>query len=654
MAAWNEDNPLHKGVRFSLYLDTGDWGNRKLIVRSTVPIEDTGGWRRESSGGGWISFHETLPSRSFLASLLDASSEDDRKSVKIIFEHLKTLPRILFDESDKGYFVKVSWKDVFSRETVYALGSRWDPDKKAWHLKGRKDLLLPVLNNLAFGMSRREKMALDASDLNEKLRQSQKEGVYFLSSLWNDFSHGGILAHGMRMGKTLTSLTFFREGVSRGIFSRAVVVAPLSTLNNWKNEWDTWYSYNGYASIFSAEHPELDVTAPVIITNYGYLLNESRLSAFLAAARGSMVILDEATECKNVETNTFSAAMKLSAAGLFTAVLTGTPMENNVGEMAALLRLADPSAYPWKEFSERHVTRTSRKIFHRESGKWFNRPEVKYKGEKEFRERTLRFFHRRNDPNIGKHIEDVVFVPLNEFEKKLCRDIESAYCRLLGEKLSEEDFLKIYVINHKKRGREMDVVSLQSQAVNAPASIISSESESEVLSEIRKQYSDTDLLGAASSKISRLRQILETHPGFVVVFFEHSRIAHAAAQSMPMPVQVVCGTLSAKKRKEAERMCAEKEMPLFCTDVFSMGMDFSDAKALVHYELPWNPSKLDQRSRRLDKIDKDETKYVYYLISEHPVEKNDRLKKLKQKAKTINKVVDGGEADLADLYYVRN
>lgn len=101
-------------------------------------------------------------------------------------------------------------------------------------------------------------------------------------------------------------------------------------------------------------------------------------------------------------------------------------------------------------------------------------------------------------------------------------------------------------------------------------------------------------------------------------------------------------------------MCAEKEMPLFCTDVFSMGMDFSDAKALVHYELPWNPSKLDQRSRRLDKIDKDETKYVYYLISEHPVEKNDRLKKLKQKAKTINKVVDGGEADLADLYYVRN
>ena len=201
----------------------------------------------------------------------------------------------------------------------------------------------------------------------------------------------------------------------------------------------------------------------------------------------------------------------------------------------------------------------------------------------------------------------------------------------------------------------MDVVSLQSQAVNAPASIISSESESEVLSEIRKQYSDTDLLRSGHPrKISRLRQILETHPGLSSCSSKHSRIAHAAAQSMPCLFRWLCGTAQCKETERGGTDVRRRRDAVFCTDVFSMGMDFSDAKALVHYELPWNPSKLDQRSRRLDKIGKDETKYVYYLISEHPVEKNDRLKKLKQKAKTINKVVDGGEADLADLYYVRN
>ena len=70
MAAWNGDNPLHEGVRFSLYLDTGDWGNRKLIVRSTVPIEGAGGCGGKVPAADGSSFTRRCLQDHLLASLL--------------------------------------------------------------------------------------------------------------------------------------------------------------------------------------------------------------------------------------------------------------------------------------------------------------------------------------------------------------------------------------------------------------------------------------------------------------------------------------------------------------------------------------------------------------------------------------------------------
>ena len=120
--------------------------------------------------------------------------------------------------------------------------------------EGRKDLLLPVLNNLAFGMSRREKMALDASDLNENSDSPRKRVSISSSSLWNDFSHGGILAHGMRMGKNLDIADIsFREECRATYSPRAVRRRSPVHSEQLEERMDTWYSYNGYAS-FSARN----------------------------------------------------------------------------------------------------------------------------------------------------------------------------------------------------------------------------------------------------------------------------------------------------------------------------------------------------------------------------------------------------------------
>ncbi|MGH7858487.1 MAG: DEAD/DEAH box helicase, partial [Candidatus Binatia bacterium] len=178
------------------------------------------------------------------------------------------------------------------------------------------------------------------------LRSYQRDGLGWLDFL-RRFGFGGILADDMGLGKTVQVLAFLeerREGSANGVGGArtvpALVVVPRSLVFNWRRE----------AERFA---PKLRVVehlgsgrnrggngfddCDIVLTTYGTLRRDI---AHLKDVRFEWVILDEAQAIKNATTATAKAARLLSADHRL--ALSGTPIENHLGELWSLFEFLNP------------------------------------------------------------------------------------------------------------------------------------------------------------------------------------------------------------------------------------------------------------------------------------------------------------------------
>ncbi|KAA1420833.1 DEAD/DEAH box helicase [Nocardioides humilatus] len=187
--------------------------------------------------------------------------------------------------------------------------------------------------------------------LTAELRTYQKEGFWWLAFLW-EHGLGGILADDMGLGKTLQVLALIQHARERrpddGPF---LVVAPTSVVTAWAHE--------------AARHaPDLrvgvcgrrtdDVAAiaadnDVVVTTY----TVARLAhTSYASVRWGGLVLDEAQQVKNHQSKTYGAVRTIPAP--FKLAVTGTPFENRLMELWALLSITVPGLYPWpRQFNDR-------------------------------------------------------------------------------------------------------------------------------------------------------------------------------------------------------------------------------------------------------------------------------------------------------------
>jgi SNF2 family DNA or RNA helicase len=181
------------------------------------------------------------------------------------------------------------------------------------------------------------------------LRAYQREGLAWLGFLQR-FGLGGCLADDMGLGKTVQVLALLagraegRRNVGgrrkRGVAGTSLVVAPRSVLHGWVDEAQRFtprlrvlrYEGQGRAALRETFR-EFDL----VVTTYGTLLRDA---AFLSEQRFDYAILDEAQAIKTRASKTARAARGLRADHRL--ALTGTPIENHVGELASLLEFLNP------------------------------------------------------------------------------------------------------------------------------------------------------------------------------------------------------------------------------------------------------------------------------------------------------------------------
>ena len=186
------------------------------------------------------------------------------------------------------------------------------------------------------------------STLKAELRDYQEDGFCWLSRL-AQWGVGACLADDMGLGKTLQALAILLERAPGG---PQLVVTPTSVTHNWLSESDRFaptLKVRDYR-----RHRDLSQMGAfdVVVVSYGLLLQDAK--AF-ATQTWHSIVLDEAQSIKNAQTQRARAVVALKAD--FRLALSGTPVENHLGELWSLFRFLNPGLLgSLKSFNQRFVS----------------------------------------------------------------------------------------------------------------------------------------------------------------------------------------------------------------------------------------------------------------------------------------------------------
>ena len=181
-----------------------------------------------------------------------------------------------------------------------------------------------------------EFQAKQPSTFQGELRDYQQEGFSWLARLAH-WGVGACLADDMGLGKTIQAIALLLDRAGGG---PALVVAPTSVGFNWRKEIARFAPTLNPTLVSEADRAAMfDNLGPrdVVICSYGLLHHEAER---LQSQPWHTVILDEAQAIKNTATKRSQAAMKLDAG--FRLIMTGTPLENHLGELWNLMQFINP------------------------------------------------------------------------------------------------------------------------------------------------------------------------------------------------------------------------------------------------------------------------------------------------------------------------
>ncbi len=197
--------------------------------------------------------------------------------------------------------------------------------------------------------ARAERVAVPAG-LKATLRDYQQRGFEWLASL-GAWGAGACLADDMGLGKTLQALAVL---LHRAALGPALVIAPTSVCGNWLAEAERFAPgldvklHHGGGRDRALEELR---AGQVLVTSYGVLTRDVEL---LEKCRLATLVLDEAHALKNASTARAQATRRLQAD--FRLALTGTPLENRLGELWSLFRVVQPGVLGSEEwFREQFV-----------------------------------------------------------------------------------------------------------------------------------------------------------------------------------------------------------------------------------------------------------------------------------------------------------
>ncbi|MEV8020062.1 DEAD/DEAH box helicase [Streptomyces sp. NPDC086554] len=455
--------------------------------------------------------------------------------------------------------------------------------------------------------------------LAANLRDYQLRGLNWLARM-TSLGLGGCLADDMGLGKTITliSLHLHRQTESDSA-GPTLVVCPTSLMGNWQREIEKFAPGTPVRRFHGARRGLEDLAdGEFVLTTYGTM----RLDADnLAKAPWGMVVADEAQHVKNPYSAT---AKQLRSIGARARVaLTGTPVENNLSELWAILDWTTPGLLgKLGTFRTRYAQAV-------EGGK---DPAAAERLSQLVRPFLLR--RRKSDPGIAPELP-----PKTETDRAVSLTTEQTglYEAVVRETLAEISGADGFA----RRGLIVKLLTGLKQICNHPAQFLKE---------------DAPRIEGRSGKLELLDELLDTilaEDAGVLVFTQYVQMArlierHLAARGVP--TQFLHGGTPIAAREAMVQRFQDGEVPVFLLSLKAAGtgLNLTRAEHVVHYDRWWNPAVEAQATDRAYRIGQTQPVQVHRLIAEGTIE--DRIADmLLRKRELADAVLGAGEAALTEL-----
>ncbi len=370
------------------------------------------------------------------------------------------------------------------------------------------------------GLGAQELVATQQPELvtGGKMREYQLEGLEWLKSLWMN-GLCGILADEMGLGKTIQAISmiaFFKEKNISGPF---LIAAPLSTVNNWIDEFARWTPAINTVLYHGSKDDRADIRRkqmkmqdqkkfefPVVVTSYEICMNDRK---FLANYQWRYIIVDEGHRLKNMNCRLIKELLTYNSANRL--LITGTPLQNNIAELWSLLHFLLPEVFndvksfeSWFDFSTVLEDKASDGRGEKQKRKLVSTMHAILKPF------LLRRVKSDVESSLPKKREYILYAPLTTEQKELYREILSGTSRdYLEGKAVERIEAKSRTASLKRKandsGRSTPTKSIKTSRASTPASTISTTGSVRRGRKGRQSYKDiTDR--EFNAKLRRLEQ----------------------------------------------------------------------------------------------------------------------------------------------------
>jgi SNF2 family DNA or RNA helicase len=450
-------------------------------------------------------------------------------------------------------------------------------------------------------------------ELQTELRDYQKQGFKWIAYL-HRHALGGCLADDMGLGKTLQAIAILAT-VYPGEEKSSLIIMPRSLLFNWANEIQkfrpdlTFYTYHG---------PNRDLEQAkqhhLILTTYATARND--IEQF-KDEEFYYIILDESQNIKNLASQTSKAAMLLKSKHRL--ALSGTPVENNLGELYSLFRFLNPAMFgSVEDFNAHYATPIQRE----------NDKDALHELQKKIYPFILRRLKQDVLQDLPDKIEQTLFVDMTPDQQVFYEQRRLFYYQTVREQIAEHGI------------RQSQFVILQA------------------LTELR-QIASTPEAKSDNAVISPKREVLVenvldvlANGHKVLVFANFLNALDTVGQDLDAHgIDYLLMTGATRERERLVQQFQNDEtykVFLMTLKTGGIGLNLTAADYIFIYDPWWNKAAENQAIDRTHRIGQDKTVFSYKLITRGTIEEK-MLKLQELKSDLFDSLIASDSASIKSL-----
>ena len=452
--------------------------------------------------------------------------------------------------------------------------------------------------HLAHDLTHPEDFPMTPLNIKADLRDYQKKGIQWLQML-HHYGFGGILADDMGLGKTLQAIAFLSSQMHEN--SRVLILAPSGLIYNWADEFQKFAPNLDVAVVHGLKPYRETILAEkhqIYVTSYATFRQDSEIYKNLSF---DFLFLDEAQVMKNAQTKIAKTLRKFVVPSVF--ALSGTPIENNLGELWSIFQIVLPGLLPAKkDFMKLPAERVAQ----------FIKP----------------FVMRRKKEEVLTELPDLIEVVYkNELEDQQ-KAIYLAQLQQMQERIEHVTAAEF----QRNRVEILTGLMRLRQICDTPALFM-------------EDYRGDS--GKLDSLRDLLSQIAEGNHR-VLIFSQFrgmlDRIEEELLQ-LGLTSFKITGSTPSQERQEMTKAFNQGDRDVFLISLKAggVGLNLTGADTVILVDLWWNPAVESQAIGRAHRMGQEQAVEVYRLITRGTIE--EKIQELQeQKKNLVSEVLDGTES----------